>query len=272
MAINVHNLRVYNMIVGAGSSGGEGGGGGGGGVSPLSYTTNAIFHYDIGTSSSYGGTGTTVTDLTSNGYDGTLTALGGTSYNSAGAASSLTGYRVASPSGMTQYQNQVGNSPSLTYSGWYKVAALSGLGGGFTHIFKTDTLVFRSWMYPADASDFNYRGKLRFQIANTGSTSGTWNDFSTDFSVGDWFNIAVVANGSSGKLYINGVEEVSITLSGTNFGSGSGAFAESANTKWYPTWNDYNYLSFGQGILYSDALSSTQITANFDDLKSRYGY
>ena len=28
MAINVHNLRVYNMIVGAGSSGGEGGGGG----------------------------------------------------------------------------------------------------------------------------------------------------------------------------------------------------------------------------------------------------
>ena len=29
MAINVHNLRVYNMIVGAGSSGGEGGGGGG---------------------------------------------------------------------------------------------------------------------------------------------------------------------------------------------------------------------------------------------------
>jgi len=34
MAINVHNLRVYNMTVGAGSSGGEGGGGGGGGSTP----------------------------------------------------------------------------------------------------------------------------------------------------------------------------------------------------------------------------------------------
>jgi len=273
MAINVNNLRVYNMTVGAGSnSGGSGGSGGGGGVSTLSYTTNAIFHYDIGTSSSYGGTGTTVTDLTSNGYDGTLTGIGGISYNSAGAASSLTGYRVATPAGMTQYQAEVGNSPSFTYSGWYKIEATGGLGGAYSHIFKTDTLVFRAWFLPLDYSTTSDRGDIKIQVVNSGPATGRFNAFTDFHSVGDWVNIAMVADGTTAYFYVNAVLRQSLALTGTNFGTGSSAFAESSSTKWYPLWNDYNYFSFGQGILYSDALSSTQITANFDDLKSRYGY
>ena len=51
MAINVHNLRVYNMIVGAGSSGGEGGGGGGGSSTPSYLFIGADRDDDNGNSS-----------------------------------------------------------------------------------------------------------------------------------------------------------------------------------------------------------------------------
>jgi hypothetical protein len=51
MAINIHNLRVYNMTVGAGSSGGEGGGGGGGSSTPSYLFIGADRDDDNGTSS-----------------------------------------------------------------------------------------------------------------------------------------------------------------------------------------------------------------------------
>jgi hypothetical protein len=46
MAINIHNLRVYNMTVGAGSSGGEGGGGGG--SSEPSYLAVGAYKHNYG--------------------------------------------------------------------------------------------------------------------------------------------------------------------------------------------------------------------------------
>jgi hypothetical protein len=65
MAINIHNLRVYNMTVGAGSSGGEGGGGGSSepsylavGASRFSGFTGRAFVYDA---TNYSTSPTTIT-------------------------------------------------------------------------------------------------------------------------------------------------------------------------------------------------------------------
>ena len=73
---------------------------------------------------------------------------------------------------MTEYQNEVGSSPSFTYSGWYKVEAVSGLGGGLSHIFKTGTLVFRAWFLPTDYATASDQGDIKIQVVISGIVTG----------------------------------------------------------------------------------------------------
>ena len=123
MAINVNNLRVYNMTVGAGSGGGSGVGGGGGGI-PID-TTNLLFFLDASDSTSYSGTGTTWNDISGNNHH--FEDMAGANSNvfvSAGTSSHFSWTN-------TDHQFQLidtdalepdvtGSSPSYSFSTWIR--------------------------------------------------------------------------------------------------------------------------------------------------------
>jgi hypothetical protein len=280
MAINIHNLRVYNMTVGAGSSGGEGGGGGGYSI-PIE-TSGLQVWWDAGDTNSYSGTGTTMTDLSGNGNDGVIG--GSPTYNSAGASSYFNFVNT------TTFQSILDDNSSQVYgitaddgftlSMWAKMPNqtsninVGSLGDGSFGSKATNFSKMRSNLPSA-----TYRNVLLFQAigaAEQGNASlnPLWvNNGST------WTNLTLVvlAGSSTGdfKSFVNG------TLLKTRTGS----FPLEANHFTSLMIGNYFYHTGGGNplteafrgdwanvALYNRELSNAEVVSNFDAIKSRYGY
>ena len=261
MSINVHNLRVYNMTVGAGSSGGEGGGGG-------FVTSGLVFHYDVGDTSSYSGTGGTINDLSGNGNHGTLSGT----YNSAGTSSYISSPAISSP-GLANYAGEAGANWSFTHSGWYKFNSFPNGTDALREFINTDTggnpKNFIIGFWETGTSSSVHRGSLRLNVGTRfGYLEAVKYNFNNLVTSSTWFNIAFTADASDKViLYINGVEEASTNSNGIELGNGSLTTDVTINSS-----RAYSWLNFAQSAYYSTVLSASEITQNFDALKSRYGY
>ena len=240
MAINFRsNTIIKNLRVGPLS------GGGGGGESVSLVTSGLIGHWDMGDVNSYPGSGTTVTDLTGNGHNATMTntTVGG----------SGTGVYVSAGEVQTAYTyNPFGiASPSATFSISYWFQDLGTIGyaelGGFRSalFFKIDS--YRS----AD--------RLRFRLPSINSEFDVTNFYTTHGT--NWFNATATANNGDWSFYINGSLEGTLTDTGGNTG----------NDSLYLRANQINF-NWAQTALYNRALTASEVLQNYNALKSRYGY
>jgi hypothetical protein len=229
-------------------------------------TNGLVLALDAADRNSYVSGSTTWFDLSGNGNTGTLT--NGPTFNSANGGSIVF-------DGTNQYIevtppiSSLSNVSQFSYSAFVNFNTKSTGNAFFSYgasgVFTTDILF--AWETASNV--------LFFQINNgaDGSAYFTYNTLNT------WINISVVYNGSlSGndnrlKVYNNG-NEVTLTfgytIPATTASPSSplcrlGTYASDASNAWALNGRISNTL------LYNRALSTTEITQNYNNQKSRFG-
>jgi len=213
-------------------------------------TSGLTLNLDAGWTNSYSGT-TSWHDISGNGKTGTLT--NGPAFNS-------------------------GNTGSIYFDGTddfcvVPSSSLNGLSSGSISVWvKFLNLNFQYVLSLPNSSGNNgfdiliENGKLDSYLQATNSAGSTGSQFVP--KLGIWYNIVTTYDGTTHKLFVNGVFISSVGRSGTiqngigqtflgRFSSGFGAYSN-------------NYTSNAQ--LYNRALSQTEILQNYQLYKNRFGY
>jgi hypothetical protein len=219
-----------------------------------------VLHLDAGNTDSYPGNGTTWTDLTTNGNNGTLT--NGTTFDSANGGSILF-------DGTNDYVNLGSNSSynlsnNFTLSCWVNPSQL-GHGNG-------DELCSLATGSPAPYISYGLEwmdtGRFRFSIGNTSNQFLNYLSNST-YSLNNWYNVVGTYDGSTIRLYVNNVLQNSTSVSTT--------VTYSANQMTVGTWfydiSPSNALTgrISHVKIYNRALTASEIQQNFNATRGRYG-
>jgi len=220
-------------------------------------TSNLELHLDAGNSSSYSGSGTTWSDLSSNGYDFTL--AGSPSHDSGDGSFVFDGN-----------SKRASNSDSISISTgalelWIKVDNDGATGGrvalqGSSHWVSTGDV---TGTYNDESLEFNH---------NSGPTMDYRNGHA-DFADGTWRHIVSVVDGSDNKLYVDGVA-VSTDFRIGNATSTSGKLWDgSAHT--IGGFSNGSYTFHGEIAvvrMYSGSFSAANVLNNYNADKARFGH
>jgi hypothetical protein len=220
-------------------------------------TTGLVLNLDASNPLSYSGTGTTWTDLSGNGNNGTLT--NGTSYSSANGG-------TLTFDGINDYVDTdlLTNQSAFTYGVWAKSSAngfnnrIMGCGDSTGGSSGVDII------WGALGSNTIYSVRRGAGVLDIHAGYDTPLPI-TNFS-GNWHYIVVTYDSVNGsKLYCDNV----LVASKANIG-----FASSLKLRIGKDGNGYDAFngSVGAVQVYNKALSSTEITQNFDATKSRFGF
>lgn len=207
-------------------------------------TQNLVFHLDAGNTSSYNGSGTTWSDLSTNSNNATLT--GPTFNTNNGGYFDFDGSNDHAISA----SDMINPNSDFTFSTWVNSDSTI-----------TGTMV----------SDYSSQGALQIRFVDDGTVQivdsyvvnvGTFTNFT--YSTGTWYNVVVTRSSNTYSLYINGVYKSNFTS--TNSYS-NGPQSIGTNYNGLERWNG----KISQIACYDTALSATQVQQNFDALKNRYG-
>lgn len=225
-------------------------------------TTGLVLNLDAGDSASYPGSGTTWTDLSGNSRTGTL-------INGVGYSSSNGGYLTFNGSnqhvGVSNIISFLSAKTNFSFDIWFKLNNPTlnnsifsfGRGGSYTD----DVLIA---VY----------GSVIFAQVNNGVDGNAKMSFSSTA----WTNIQVVFDGTlTGnsnrlKMYINGVLQtltIDYTVPSVSATVPSGTSSIGAYTSTYNGNRLNGNVSVTRG--YSTSLTSTEVTQNFNAIRSRYG-
>jgi len=199
--------------------------------------------------------GTTWTDLSGNGNNGTL--VNGPTYNSSNGGSLVF-------NGSSQYATTpaINLTTAGTVSAWfYKTGTGTPDGANIVDIFSNvSSNGANGWSFALNTST----NKIDFYIANNGGFGVE--DFSTQtISNNTWYNVFVTYNGSNKIIYINGVQDSTFASSVNG----------NATTNWSIGSRNTGARNFQGNIaqvsIYNRALSTAEVSQNYNALKSRYG-
>ena len=214
-------------------------------------TSGLALYWDIGNSSSYPGTGTTITDLSGTGTNGTLS-----------------GSPVYSSGGLTTASSKYIYTPSSF-----------NLGGAWTVSVVSNTSLTQPqyWSVMWGNEAWASTGYLAYQTANNILTFGkpissvNWtttqaaiqgNNTAWDF-VYDGTTISLYKNGVTTPVASGTIGAATASSAGIFFGArhvnGGGA-----------TPTDFSATTFYQMRVYTRALSSTEVNTNYGIVKSQY--
>lgn len=210
-----------------------------------------ILYLDAGIATSYPGTGTTWTDLSGNGYNGTLT--NGPTFNSSNGGSIVF-------DGTNDYvigNNTVNANTNITVDAWVFPTAnpSGGGGGGFIvsnigyYLEMKNTGVLRSYFY--------------------GVSSPGYHDGVAALSLNTWSYVTLVRNTSDNTIrhYINASLDKTVTGITGNTNNG----AQNIQVGGY-SGGSYSFQGkIAAARVYNVALSSAEITQNFNANRKRFG-
>ena len=209
-------------------------------------TNGLLLSLDAGNSLSYSGTGTTWTDMSGNGNNGTLT--NGTSYSSENGG-------VMVFDGVNDYvsrSNFIGNSTTFTVCHWINLSSNQTTRTIFSNYTGS------GWVTGISDSSVNV---IKFYLG------GAHLYATYPLEINKWYYVCVTYNNGNPTIYINGVLN-STTTGNISFGS-------------LATNNDIGRLGDGRQYFngkisnlqtYNRALSASEILQNFDGTKTRFGY
>ncbi len=213
-------------------------------------TTGLKVYLDALNPASYSGSGTTWYDLSGNGNDVSMQNSGGITWNPG-----PTGYFSTVSNGWfnrTSASNvPIGNSP-YTLSAWVQLGS-GWNGNGFMSIGPF-----------GNGNEAN-----AFRAGSTNQLLNYWwgNDLSVNISVSPtngWFNAVAKYDGTTRSIWVNGVLAGSDTPVGHNVTSSDIQISKTAG-------NEYLQGNIAQALIYNVALSGSEILANFNASKSRFG-
>jgi hypothetical protein len=215
-------------------------------------TNGLVLCLDAGNSRSYPGSGTTWTDLSGNGNNGTLT--NGPTYNS-------------------------GNGGSLVFDGTNDYVDSTSISSQFTTNITVEAWIYLS-AYPSDwvriVGTGGNSGNRTFGLWYYGPTRellwqryGAGDPFiqpaSPLLSTGVWYYVAATTSGSSHVLYLNG------SSIGTATASGPWSASNETITIGFAGFHTYHNGRMSNIKLYNKALTAAEIQQNYNALKGRFG-
>jgi len=220
-------------------------------------TSGAMLYVDAGNSSSYSGSGTAWNDLSTNTNNYTL--VNSPPFTSAGSASYFsfngTGNQYAACNSNAKF-NQTYTGKTVFFTA--RVTNATFNVGTFRCVFGTNsgTRNFNTYLYMPSS------GVLQYHYS-----AGGLGGFSNNLSLGynQWF-IGAVTQSTGGLVtyYLNGIVVGTNTgITFTQYASNGGEFIALGDNYWYG--------DIGVCAVYSRALSSGEITQNFNALRGRYG-
>jgi len=219
-------------------------------IIPGVVTTDLVMYLDAGIGASYPGSGTTWTDITYNGFDGTL--VNGPTYSSANGGSIL--FDGSDDSVATTFNS---NLEDFTICCWFK--ATDSSMGAYTRLMDKDF-----------ANGF-WLGK---DASNPNSWGGGIKESSPPFGIflsltdGQWNFITSIRESTTHTLYGNGIANTT-----SNTVDGSPLNPTDLLIGQYIGGFGYNFNGNVALVqVYNRALSSTEVLQNYDATKARFGY
>lgn len=229
-------------------------------------TSGLSMHLDAAQKRSYPGTGTTWTDLSGNGKNGTFAASPKTpTFNSDNGGSVVfNGLGQYVSIGVGTGVNQFGTG-NFTVTGWIRRAASPSGGGNIIGDYYTgSTENTGEWQILSGISG----GIVTFFIYRVGF-GYLWLGQSTGIATDTWFNFAVTRVGTTVTIYINGSTVGSTVTDSGSWGTATGNLNLGID-------GDNTIEAFPGRIAImmvykSTGLSSTQVLQNYNAVKSRFG-
>ena len=248
---------AYSHMMSYASYGSSGGGGGSGIV-----TQNLVLNLDAGNNSSYGGSGTTWTDLSGQGNNGTL--VNGVSYSSTDG-----GYlifdgnddKVTLPVG----SDCAYGTGDFTVEMWFNVTGTSPQQYGERLFCQTQGGTNYFVISASRGSPVVKKPVFTYTASGTGTHIVSVQSYTED----NWYHLVVTRNGTTLTMYLNN----SVVASGT-------VTLDFNNTTYVPTIGAFTHsdqlnldgkISIVR-VYKGKGFSSSDVTQNFDAVKSRYGY
>ena len=218
-------------------------------------TSGLVSNLDAGNASSYAGTGTTWTDLSVNGNNGTLT--NGPTYSSANGGSIVF-------DGTDDYISPLGLTDAFWQGNW-----TASFWVNFDTLNTSTGISDKTLLQHGTSST---RSGLHLTQRNTRILFGLYGDdleATTVLTTGTWYNVVYTLNNTTfvKQNYLNGVIDNSHTGGGAYIGTGSNARIGGVVLVFGLTFDGFmSNCSF-----YNRVLTAPEITQNFNALRGRYG-
>ena len=238
--------------------------------SPSIVLDKLAFYMDALSPKCYSGSGTSVKDVSNNGYDGTLNGLGSqVSYNASVGSFDFTGSNGAS---IAYPESNISKDPSLI---------LTGVSGEITYeawCFPTNVGTNRRIM-STDRSDFNClmwagSGRLEWAVDNSTAFKSNTNSFSKN----KWWHIVGTASRAAGTtnnlhIYRNGelIKTGSRNLRNPMGDGTSRPFAIASNVEGTVQNNNCFHGKIAIIRIYGKALSAVEVKQNYNASRGRFG-
>ena len=221
-----------------------------------SYVTNGlVLNLDAGVSSSYPGTGTTWTDLSGRGNNGTL--VNGPTYNSANGGSIVF-------DGTNDYVGLPANTLAFG-TGQFSIEAWV-----YASSFVTNSHIFSS--QSSNLSGFinigyNVTPYTGFLVSDFNGSTRIITTNNNVVSLNTWYHVVGLRNSSNQYvMYVNGVASTTNNTSTTSLTAADPRIGVNPATN-SEIWNG----RISNLKLYNRALTATEVTQNFNALRGRYG-
>lgn len=225
-----------------------------------------VLHLDAANKKSYTGTGTTWTDMSGNGNNGTLTSV---TYEAANAGSLL--FNEANDTITIPHSSSLNFNSIFSVSAWIKVNS-----------FNTSTIYNVISKKPSFNStqkgwscqyDYRTTGVLQFRnndgtSLNDGTPTSPIDNTALLNQTTKWVNSVWVISNTNIFFYINGVQRQNSTINFTNtdttstvyIGKTVGSVGDAAL-----------FMNLSDIKIYNKALTASEISQNFESLRGRYG-
>jgi hypothetical protein len=228
--------------------------------SPSIATSGLVLCLDAGNARSYPGSGTTWTDLSSNGNTGTLT--NGPTYSSANGGSIVFDGTNDEITTTTQFTNP----QTFSIGAWFKTSTASGkkIIGFETNQTGTATGSYDRHIY------IGTDGKLYFGIydiaVKIATSPLTYNDNNWHYVVGTYGS-----EGTTMRLYVDGVSVATATASFAQTYNGYWRIAAYNLNGWTNGSPGYFTGNISVAQVYNRSITATEIKQNFTALRGRFG-
>ena len=221
-------------------------------------TNGLLLFLDAGNTSSYSGSGTTWYDLSGNNNHGTLRA------NNSGSLPVFQNGSFAfngSSSYVSIVSSVIPNSGSFTVSAWAKMP-----GGRFTEMINTrDASTLKGFLLTSTGSD------IRAQINNPGVHQFVFSGNNSQIQNDRWHLITITVDASANvmKAYVD-----NNYISSSSFTAGSLTGQGNFVIGWDYAWGggaEYFLGNVAAVSVYNYVLSSSDVTTNFNAVRTRFG-
>ena len=219
-----------------------------------------VLALDAGNTKSYPGSGTSWSDLSGQGNNGTL--VNGVGYNG-GNGGSLVFDGVNDRIEIPYTPNLAFTDVIMSCESWVYVDSLSS---AFAIINKRGNNVTQNNNRPY-VFEVISNGRVRWILDDSTTVCDTATGL---IQTGQWYHLAATHDGTNAKIYINGVENVSVS-SGTSSLNDSGDVPVRIGWRYQNSTINHGNGKISISKLYNRALTAAEVSQNFNALRGRFG-